>query len=229
MKPKFNVRVNHASGRTFSTDVEIGKQVVSLYMPYDSAQHQYLEALRDHDRIVAVMVRELRQIDAVDDIFVDPYEVSVYMKEKNSFGLRPRWNEKVDQIVKKAFQARYDELHPNRKRLAIEIYPNDRFRGFATTFEISNSRYETFLRPLRISSVEYLHKVGIDGGGELVRIVMQIPGVTQVSIQPYEARVEIANAFSWDELDDNGKSIVDNIVEAFKKVFGNNIAISNKQ
>ncbi|QQG42032.1 MAG: hypothetical protein HYV90_01820 [Candidatus Woesebacteria bacterium] len=227
MKLIFNVRVHHALGRTFSTNVEIGKQNISLYTSHGSARSLHLEALRDHDRIVAEMVQELRQIDGVDHIFVEPYEVAIYLKEKDSFGRRTLWNEKIDQIVKKAFQARYDELHP-RKRLVIETYPNDRLRGFATNFEISNTRYETFQRPLRISSLEYLRKVGIDGGGEFVRIVMQIPGVTQVSIQPYEARVEIANAFSWTELDDNHMSIVDNVVEAFKKVFGNNIAISNK-
>lgn len=229
MKPKFNVHVSHSLGRTFSTDVEIGKQVISLYKSYDSAQHLYIEALRDHDRIVAEMVRELRHVDGIDDIFVKPYEVSVYMKEKNSFGLRTRWDERIDLIVEKAFQARYDEIHPViRKKLTVEIYPNDRRRGFHTTFEISNSRFETFQRPLRLSSVEYLRNVGIDGGGELVLMLMQIPGVTEVSIRPYEATVEIAKAFSWTEFDTNDKTVGDKIVEAFKKVFGNDVVVSNK-
>lgn len=167
--------------------------------------------------------------------FLHPCQISiiqtggrgVYMKEqRHSFRPPTRWNENIDRIVKEAFQAAYDELHP-RKRLTIATYPNDRMRGFATTFEISSSRFENFQRPLRLSSMEYLRKVGVDGGGELVRKLMQIPGVTEVSIRPYEATVEIAKAFSWTELDDHGESIEDKIVDAFKAVFGN-LVVSRK-
>lgn len=225
MELKFQIEKHSNTGRTFHTNVVVGKTSIEHYAPWLSRSFE--DALHNQTWHVAKMVRDLLRIDGVHDIFVKPYEVSVHMDWMN----RPfqRWSEKIDRIVKEAFEAAYAEVYPvSRKRLTITTFPNNRRRGFATTFEISNSRFETFDRPLRISSMEYLRNVGIDGGGELVRILMQISGITEVSIQPFEATVEIGNAFDWAETDHNGKCLVDNIIAAFKRVFGNDIVVTSK-
>lgn len=226
-QPKFIVQVHHSSMRTFSTDVEFGKQPISLYSSFDRRQ-KYNNAYQDHGQIVAEMVRGLLQIVEVDNIFVSPYQVSVSMKNSQTHFIHHQWDERIDQIVKKAFRAEYAKLHHQRLTITIITnHPNNLIRSIHTNFEISNSSCQMFQRPLQLSSVRNLQQVGNDGE-ELVRKLMEIPGVTDVSIQPYQVSVTIGKAFSWIELDDSDKSISDKIVDTFKTVFGNSIIVSYK-
>ena len=77
---------------------------------------------------------------------------------------------------------------------------NPQARFFYTSVEISEVPHETFDRPLRERSEVYLKRVGTMGGG-IVRTILSIPGVTKVSIDPYEIVVWRSPAFDWREIE----------------------------
>jgi hypothetical protein len=90
---------------------------------------------------------------------------------------------------------------------------------FHTNFEVSQSVIEDFYRPLRTSSDEYLKKIG-HNGAQLVRKLMELPGVTEIFIQPYEVNIHIGKAFSWSEVGNDGKTLEGRVQETFEQVFG---------
>jgi len=82
-----------------------------------------------------------------------------------------------------------------------------------TTVEISQYCINSFYRPLRDTSEEYLEKVG-EKGAELVRRVIAIPGVKELFIHPYELTlVRSSSLFEWED-------IVPAAKKAIKVIFG---------
>jgi hypothetical protein len=102
----------------------------------------------------------------------------------------------------------------NKKSIIVVDYcsPNERdhFRIFHTRFLVSKSRIESFDKPLRPSSKQYLRKVG-EPGITLVQRIISIPGVIKVCTEPYKIAVEISKAYSFEEIEPK-------VLEALKSV-----------
>ena len=83
--------------------------------------------------------------------------------------------------------------------IRVETHPNFEVRSYHPNFEISKSPIENFWRPVRPDSKEYLKKLGRKGAA-LVRRLLKIPGVAEVTIQPYEVSVHKGLNFPWDDI-----------------------------
>ncbi|KKR71255.1 MAG: hypothetical protein UU12_C0004G0002 [Candidatus Woesebacteria bacterium GW2011_GWA2_40_7b] len=215
MELKFQVEIHSDKSRAFHTNVVVGKSSIDHYAFWLSGSYE--NALHDQGQIVANMVRDLFRL-GVHDIFVKPYEVSVYIDDSK----RPwrRWDERIDEIVENTFKelGRIQGI-PSGKKVVIGKSQSGRLE-YHTNFEVSRSVIEDFKRPLRDSSGSYLTKIGSEGAS-LVRKLMALPGTTEIWMHPYEVSVSIGQAFSWTERDDNGKTLEDKIKLAFENVFGN--------
>ena len=84
--------------------------------------------------------------------------------------------------------------------VCVEMHPNFQMRTYHPNFEISKARIENFWRPVRPESKDYLKKLGRKGA-VLVRRVLALHGVAEVTIQPYELTVRKGLNFSWDDIE----------------------------
>ena len=222
MDPKFQVEIFGSHSRTFHTNVEVGKNPIERY----SRSSSWSQISRVQGRIVADMVTEILHVkdveSVVESIFIHPYEVSVHLDTIHN--ANPRWNEKIDRIVHDAFKRLAGLPQPCNKVL---IHNNVRTtREFSTNFEISKAQTRDFWRPLRDSSEEHLTEIGLDGA-KLVRKLMDIPGVTEIWIHPYQVTVKIGKAFDWVERDGSGINLEDKIEKIFEDVFGDILFTQN--
>lgn len=215
MELKFQVEIRgNNKSRAFHTNVVVGRSVIDHYASWLTGSYE--DVLHDQGQIVAKMVRDLLRLGAYD-IFVKPYEVSVYIDDSK----RPwrRWDERIDEVVENTFkELGMEQGIPSGKKVVIGKSQSGRLE-YHTNFEVSRSVIENFKRPLRDSSESYLTKIGSEGAS-LVRNIMALPGITEIWTHPYEISVGIGQAFSWTERDDNGKTLEDKIKLAFKEVFG---------
>ena len=98
-------------------------------------------------------------------------------------------------------------------KIQTEFFPNTSCMRFHLMVEISQVNYQSFDRPLRPTSDQYLEMVG-EKGAELVKKVMAIPGVINVSIGPYRLTVtRDSSLFGWTE-------IASSTEKAIKVIFG---------
>jgi hypothetical protein len=213
MEPKFEVVINGSYSRTFHTNVEVGKTSIEHYATYltSNCWNQICEV---QGLIVADMVADILHVKGVEDVFVKPYEVSVHLDITNA---NPRWDENVDRIVHNAFRRLAEQSQP--RKIVIHNSEQGR-RKFSTNFEVSRTQIQDFWRPLRDSSEQYLKEIGSDGA-RLVRKLMDLPGVTEIWIHPYEVTVEISKAFDW-----NSMNLQNRIEEVFEEVFGSDICFT---
>lgn len=82
----------------------------------------------------------------------------------------------------------------------VETHPNSEVRTYHPNFEISKAHIENFWRPVRPESKEYLKKLGRKGA-VLVRRLLALSGVSEVTIKPYEVIVHKGLNFSWDDIE----------------------------
>ena len=82
----------------------------------------------------------------------------------------------------------------------VEIHPNCEVRSYHPNFEISKAHIENFWRPVRPEGKEYLKRLGRKGA-LLVRRLLKIPGISEVTIKPYEITVHKGLNFSWDDIE----------------------------
>lgn len=80
------------------------------------------------------------------------------------------------------------------KMIMVQYHPNPNCCTLHLECEISDSRYQRFDRPLRPESEDYLKQLGTIGEG-IVRALFAIPGVSDVSIKPYEVHFTKGAAF----------------------------------
>ena len=214
MKPKFEVVIHHPLGRTFHTNVEVTKSSINIYDHGNSAKDVSLK----ENEVVTKTIMDLLHKELVKDVIVLPYSVSVYLRDREH--IIPRWDDSIDDTVYRAFAELFHRL-PS-KSMQVEKGLSTTLRKFHTNFDLSKSRLEKFERPIRQSSQEYLEKVGPKGAG-LVCKTMKVPGVVEISIQPYEVMVEIAKLFNWEEPGTDGVSLTDKVKTIFEQVFGSGI------
>ena len=82
----------------------------------------------------------------------------------------------------------------------VETHPNSDVRTYHPDFEVSKAHIENFWRPVRPESKEYLKKLGRKGA-VLVRRLLALHGVAEVTIQPYQLMVKKGLNFSWDNIE----------------------------
>lgn len=101
-------------------------------------------------------------------------------------------------------------------KIVVETHPNNECRTYHTDFEISKDHIENFWRPVRPESKEYLQKLGRKGG-TLVRRLLALSGIAEVTIQPYEIMVQKGQAFSWENLELQILETIENLRPKGKK------------
>jgi len=221
MELKFEVVKNNNTSTSYHTNVVVGKTSIEHYASYLSGSYE--DARWTQGQIVADMVRDLLRVPGMGDIFVHPYEVSVHLDSLRKPWVR--WNGRIDEIVEETIKKLAKEQGvPNGKQVVV-IYQG--LAEFHTNFEVSSSVIEDFMRPLRESSKEYLNKVGVQGA-ILVAKLMNLPGITEVWIHPYEVSIKIGQVFNWTDRDNDGKTLEDKVKLAFEQSFGSNITFTTK-
>lgn len=83
-------------------------------------------------------------------------------------------------------------------KIIFEFVPSPDYMRVHLNKEISNSRVESFCRPLNDSSQKYLEKLGPLGKSLILKFFL-INGITEITIEPYELRFEKGKAFLWTE------------------------------
>lgn len=224
MELKFEVEKYGNHSRTFHTNVTVGSEAIEHYATWMSTS--WSDICDKQGTIVADMVTRLLRVYGVDSVFVKPYEVSVHLDTLKHPNVR--WNEMIDDVVRNTFEALYSVRHfckpasywqPRHCGQTVKMILSGERGEFHTNFEVSQSVIEDFYRPLRTSSDEYLKKIG-HNGAQLVSKLMKLPGVTEIFIQPYEVTIHIGKAFSWNEVDNDGKTLEGRVQETFEQVFG---------
>lgn len=188
---KNQVREQYAD---FNTTTEVGRSRIEMFR-FPIRNLDILDLAIKHGISVAVMIYSLSKLKGIDHIFVKPYSISISLYDDF------RWDPKIDRIVENCIGlAAIVESLNSRPKLIIKSFPNKHIREYSLDVEICDARRETFYRPLRASSEDPLNRVG-KVGKPMVKNIMSVPGVTEVSIEPYQLRVEIAEAFKWSDIE----------------------------
>ena len=107
-----------------------------------------------------------------------------------------------------------------KSRIITERISNPFYRYYHTTVEISESRQQSFERPLRDSSEKHLEEVG-KHGREIVETLLRLDGVTNVALHPYKVGVSIGEAYEWEDVHPH-------ILATLKKVFADKCHVSEE-
>ncbi len=85
-------------------------------------------------------------------------------------------------------------------KINIYVHPNPEIKSFTTMEPISPPRVENFKKPLNPQSEESLKQLGVIGS-QIVKEVMEIPGVNEIRIKPKEIRIKKEIDASWDDIE----------------------------
>lgn len=213
MEPKINTKSYGSNGRSFETNVEMCRTRIEHYER--PLRQKFLDVMEQQGLVFANLIWRLMKIDGVVEIFVEPYEISIRMAPTFN------WNREIDTIVGDAVKKMHNMgSQVKGKKIVIVTFPNQVIREYHTNFEVSKSHREQFYRPLRLTSLEPLMTVGIDGG-ELIRMLFKMDGVCEVTVYPYIIRISIGDAFDWQPIEAE-------IFDAVQKVFGKGLVVSGK-
>lgn len=217
MEPKFHVAIHGNYSREFHTNVVVGKTPIEQYGKWLlGTGNGWDQIFQVQGSIVADMVTDVLKIDGVDSVFVKPYSVSVHLNTLSN--PKPCWNSWIDTIVQAAFLRIAHQTTSPSKKVIIRALGSKSMLEFHSNFEVSKTQIKNFWRPLRASSDQYLKELGPDGAA-LVRKLMDLPGVNEIWMHPYEVTIMIAEAFGWNE--HNGDICLEEKVQkVFKDIFG---------
>lgn len=193
-------------GKEFHGTAQISKTGCEMFSR--PVTEPYLSIARDHGYVVADMVTRLMRVEGVVQIFVSPYEVTVYMAD--AF----KWNNQIDKIAEQAFHMALVATPSKTKprKVVVETFPNNLIRDYNTDFEVSKSQREEFWKPLRVSSIDHLIKTGLQNA-DFVQLLFDIDGITQVIMHPYQVGIYIGAAFEWSKVQPK-------IMRAFEAIYG---------
>jgi hypothetical protein len=93
------------------------------------------------------------------------------------------------------------------QKVRIYDHPNPQLKSFLTSLEICAYRVEHFKRPLDRGSEKALEQIGAIGA-QVVRDLMALPGVHEVSIKPKEVRIKKGTAYSWGDIQERALEIL---------------------
>ncbi len=80
------------------------------------------------------------------------------------------------------------------------VHPNEEFRSYLTSEDISSPCVEAFERPLENDPGRLAATLGTIGA-QTVRELLDVPGVVKLRIKPKEVRVQKAPDASWDDME----------------------------
>jgi len=86
------------------------------------------------------------------------------------------------------------------QKIVVYHHPNPEIKSFLTEEEISPPRVETFRNPIGKDSETSLERLGVIGS-QIVKEIMQIPGVMEVRIKPKEIRMRKETFSSWKKIE----------------------------
>ena len=84
--------------------------------------------------------------------------------------------------------------------VVIYHHPNREIKSFLTPEEIVPPRVEYFKRPLDKYSQEILNSLGVIGA-QVVKEILNIPGVMEIRIKPKEIRMKKEVFSSWEDIE----------------------------
>jgi hypothetical protein len=95
-----------------------------------------------------------------------------------------------------------------RDEIRIYRHPNPLMRSFLTQEDISTPRVEVFKHPLREDRGAALHELG-PIGGQVVKELMAIPGVSEIRIKPKEIRMKKEPDTPWEAIQEKAVTIME--------------------
>ncbi|KKT49511.1 MAG: hypothetical protein UW41_C0005G0014 [Candidatus Collierbacteria bacterium GW2011_GWC2_44_18] len=153
-----------------------------------------VDLVQKHGIAIAMMVVELNQTKHVNNVFVNPYNVSISMFD--GFVV----DKHIDAIIEKmVLNSAVIEALKTRTPVQVEAFPNQNIHDFHTKVNLAGSESGHFHRPLRTSNIDLL-KLN-SKGRSIVERIMKVPGVVEVSIYQYSLTVEKADLFDWSEIE----------------------------
>jgi hypothetical protein len=97
----------------------------------------------------------------------------------------------------------------------VEIYnhPNPEIKSFLTTVELSAPRVEIFKKPFDENREDSLNQLPLIGA-QIVKNIMDIPGVREIIIKPKEIRLKKETSSSWEGIE---KKVIEILTSALRR------------
>jgi Scaffold protein Nfu/NifU N terminal len=97
----------------------------------------------------------------------------------------------------------------------VEIYnhPNPEIKSFLTTVELSAPRVEIFKKPFDENREDSLSQLPLIGA-QIVKNIMDIPGVREIIIKPKEIRMKKETSASWEGIE---KKVIEILTSALRR------------
>jgi hypothetical protein len=97
----------------------------------------------------------------------------------------------------------------------VEIYnhPNPEIKSFLTTVELSAPRVEIFKKPFDENRKGSLNQLPLIGA-QVVKNIMDIPGVREIIIRPKEIRLKKEISSSWEGIE---KKVIEILTSALRR------------
>lgn len=97
----------------------------------------------------------------------------------------------------------------------IEIYnhPNPEIKSFLTTVELSAHRVKIFKKPLDKNREDSLNQLPLISA-QIVKDIMDIPGVREIHIKPKEIRMKKETSSSWEGIE---KRVIEILTSALRR------------
>jgi hypothetical protein len=97
----------------------------------------------------------------------------------------------------------------------VEIYnhPNPEIKSFLTTVELSAPRVEIFKKPFDENREDSLNQLPLIGA-QVVKNIMDIPGVREIIIRPKEIRLKKEISSSWEGIE---KKVIEILTSALRR------------
>ena len=88
----------------------------------------------------------------------------------------------------------------HKKNVRVYIHPNPEIRSFLTTSDIYPLRVDHYKKPFDSEKEVIAENLGYKDA-QLIRDLMSIPGISEISVKPKEIRVTKDTSCSWDKIE----------------------------
>lgn len=217
MELKFEVEIVSENRRRFHTTVEL------VSVPITHFQRNvgiHAERMKKFSKIITNTVSDLFNIENVTNIYIQPYLVMVDI----DLGSSGKWDKKIDELVEcMCLTIHENAISQPKKNVSIKLGSSDHERIFQTNWNISQTTYRRFERPLiaqdRLRAINLIDIGRL--GARLIEQLLNVDGVTKTLIYYNEIKITIANLFDWAEVELRVRQIL-------VAVFGNDIEFTHE-
>ncbi len=169
------------------------------------SKESYWDLVSEHGPAVAALISKLRKERGVKNVFLNPYEVSIHLVGAN----------KITDSIQKAFEdfiyqsAKLEDMDEEGFSLSISYSPANPDKMVVDfNFEISSKAVTLKRKP-----AEKLFKGMNSALKKLLKAIVSIDGVTEISAKDYQMVVGIAPLFDPEAI---AKKITDALMEFIK-------------